>query len=215
MVGAGLLAGGCGSGSGSTKIPTTTPAALRLQRGNLAYVANGLLKLERPIRAEVAASRVVWGSVASGLPRTIPEPVLAGVSAASAKASALPKPRFLGKSKELTGPAAGIAGLYESFDALSRRGWKLIDAAAVGTNSERPAAARFLRANVWLYISSVYDAHFNLAAIAKNLRRGFTELGGSAAFGGVLTPAEVERVADVYGPDGALLEPHPHLTIGR
>ena len=61
-----------------------------------------------------------------------------------------------------------------------------------------PAGARFARENVALYIESVYDGHFDLAQIGKQLSDGYRELGGPAAFGRALTQAEVDALARVY-----------------
>ena len=49
------------------------------------------------------------------------------------------------------------------------------------------SAAAFARANSPLYIESVYDGHFGLAQIGKNLTAGYRKLGGAAAFGKALT----------------------------
>jgi hypothetical protein len=72
-----------------------------------------------------------------------------------------------------------------------------------------PSTARFLRANVGLYIDCVYDGHYNLAAIGQTLQRAYKKLGGATAFGQSLTPAEVAAIAVVYSPARARLEPRP------
>jgi hypothetical protein len=209
------LAAGCGSKSPSAHNLPATPAALRLQRSDLEFVVRGLRAVERPIRAELSATRAAWPTVADGFPKAVSKRDDVAISKASARANTLPTPSFLPRAGELTGPASGIAGLYLSFNALASRGWKLIDATASAAEHGPRAADRFLRANVALYIGSVYDAHFNLAAIGKNLRRAYTKLGASAAFGKALTRDTLDRVAAAYEPHSALLQPHPHAKFGR
>ena len=46
-----------------------------------------------------------------------------------------------------------------------------------------------------LYIESVYDGHFALAQIGKQLAAGYAKLGGATAFGRSLTPAQVQQLA--------------------
>lgn len=76
------------------------------------------------------------------------------------------------------------------------------------------AAARFARANVDLYIESVYDGHFELAQIAEKLRKAYENLGGPSAFGESLTPAEVNAVAAAYSEASARLRPHVGVKLG-
>jgi len=76
------------------------------------------------------------------------------------------------------------------------------------------ARAKFARENVGLYIESVYDGHFDLAQIAKRLRKGYHNLGGAAAFAGSLTPAEVNSLANAYSEATARLHPHVGVKLG-
>ena len=76
------------------------------------------------------------------------------------------------------------------------------------------AGARFARANVALYIESVYDAHFSLAQIGKQLVKGYKELGGEAAFGASLTQAEIDGLAATYSEATDRLYPHVGVRLG-
>ena len=51
----------------------------------------------------------------------------------------------------------------------------MIGAAVYQIEHGTPPRARFARENVPLYIDSVYDAHFGLGQIGKQLRRGLQE----------------------------------------
>ncbi len=74
--------------------------------------------------------------------------------------------------------------------------------------------ASFARANAPLYIESVYDGHFGLAQIGKNLVAGYQKLGGPAAFGTALRSAEVARLAAAYSEPAVRLHPHPGVKLG-
>ena len=76
------------------------------------------------------------------------------------------------------------------------------------------SAARFARANVALYIESVYDAHFSLAQIGKHLLAAYKTLGGGGAFGASLTPAEVDALARAYSEGQDRLYPHVGVRFG-
>lgn len=86
--------------------------------------------------------------------------------------------------------------------------------ASVGQAATRIAAARFARANVDLYIESVYDGHFELAQIAEKLHKSYENLGGPTAFGESLTPAEVNALAAAYSEASARLRPHVGARLG-
>jgi hypothetical protein len=86
--------------------------------------------------------------------------------------------------------------------------------ASVRQAAARITAARFARENVDLYIESVYDGHFELAQIAEKLHKGYEDLGGPAAFGESLTPAEVNELAAAYSEASARLRPHVGVRLG-
>jgi hypothetical protein len=207
---AGLLAGCGGSSSAST------PAAERLQREDLVATVRGLRQAEGSLKREMAAARIAWPLVANGLPASIPPDVRPALSTASAAARAIVVPPLMSEaqSRSLTGPAAGIAGLFRTFDGLTERGWTLTGAASDEIESGSPTAVRFARENVALYIDSIYDGHFNAALIGKSLLAGYTSLGGASAFGGALTQAEVNALEGAYSPATERLYPHSGVKLG-
>lgn len=129
------------------------------------------------------------------------------------RAGALRRPSFLANAKQLTGPASGLAALYESFARLAERGWRLTNASIASITSSSPADARFARENSSLYIDSIYDAHFNLSLVGKSVVKGYEQLGGAGAFGARVTQAEIARLAGAYSIPALRLAPHPAPSI--
>jgi hypothetical protein len=180
-----------------------------LERAQLAQVSDGLRSAEEPVRREVAASRSAWPSIAAGIPRALPSSLRADVAAASASAGALSEPAFMANPARLTGPAAGIAGIYESYERLAERGWRLTDASIAAIAGAAPAAASFARENSSLYIDAIYDGHFDLSLLGKSLISAYEQLGGARAFGATLTPGEIGALGGAYSIPAVRLEPHP------
>ncbi len=207
---AGLLAG-CG---GSSSV--STPAAERLQREDLVAAVHDLRQAESSVGREMAAAKIAWPLVANGLPTTITPATRTALSAASGAARAIVLPTLMGEvqARSLTGPAAGITGLFRTFSGLTERGWTLTRAASDEIESGSPIAMRFARENVALYIDSVYDGHFDAALIGKSLLAGYEKLGGASAFGGALIQTEVDALADAYSPATEQLHPHPGVKLG-
>jgi hypothetical protein len=140
------------------------------------------------------------------------------VKAASDVAGALPAPRFMTQQATLTGPASGIAGLYEDYDRLAERGWRLTETTVSGIRSGPVSVARFVRVNSPLYIDSIYDGHFDLSLIGKKLLEGYEKIqnlskekkfAGIGGFGASLTQREVQALAAAYSIPAVRLEPHP------
>jgi hypothetical protein len=168
------------------------------------------------VDVEVAATKAAWPSVANGLPadtRAVSRPTIqaATASAANLRLPALFEER---EAASVTGPGASLAGLFRSFSGLATRGWQLIGAAIDQIEHGSPASARFARANVALYIESVYDGHFGLAQIGKQLVAGYHKLGGPAAFGTSLSQAEVDTLAHRYSEATDRLHPHVGVRLG-
>jgi hypothetical protein len=211
---AGAVLTGCGGGSGSGV--AANPTAAKLQREDLVAVSRGLRQAEGSAMQEMTAARIAWPLVANGLPASIPAATRTAISTASGAARAIVVPPLMMKvqARSLTGPAAGIAGLFRSFSGLTERGWTLTGAAADEIASGTPAATRFARENVALYIDSVYDGHFDASLIGKSLLEGYSMLGGQTAFGGTLSQAEVQALARAYSPAGEQLHPHPGVKLG-
>jgi hypothetical protein len=118
------------------------------------------------------------------------------------------------QAASLTGPGSQLAGLLWTFDRLATRGWTLIGAALQQLELGSPAGARFARENVALYIESVYDGHFVLAQIGKQLRDGYRSLGGPTAFGDTFTQSEVDALAGTYSEHTDRLYPHVGARLG-
>jgi hypothetical protein len=184
-------------------------AGLRLERADLARLGYALHRLERPVHAEVSAARAVWPALAGGLPQTNSRATHRAIVRALARADAITLPTFVTVEGGLTGPAAGVGGLLKSYTVLTGRGWQFLAAAS----GERRAS--FLRANSGLYVYCVYDGHFELSVLGKKLQSAYRKLGGGAAFGAALTPADVEALARAYSSPATRLEPHPapHLRV--
>jgi hypothetical protein len=210
-----IIVAGALSGCGGT---SSTPAELRLQREDLIAVSRALVSVERPIAIEVAAAKRAWPLIANGLPAGAAAlaSTRAPVAAAATSAARIPTPPVLGETQadSLTGAGAGLAGLFRNYIGLTTRGWTLTGAAIDQIEHGSPAAARFARKNVGLYIESVYDGHFDLAQIGKHLTDGYRQLGGPAAFGRALTQAEVEALGDSYSEASVRLHPHVGVRFG-
>lgn len=203
---------GCGGASRQS-----TPAALKLEREDLAAIARALRAVEAPVTREVAATKASWPLIANGLPadvRAVSGSPAAARAAASAAALRLPALLSEAQTRTLTGPASQIAGLLRSYALLSARGWKLLFASLTQIESGTPAVARFARANAPLYIESIYDAHFTLAQIGKKLHAGYDKLGGASDFGAALTQADVDALVRTYSEASDRLHPHVGVRLG-
>jgi hypothetical protein len=198
-----------GCGSSSAPGAGLSRAELALQRSDLVVLTRGLRQARGPIEAELQTARSAWPLIAGGLPTRISPALSTRIAAARGGAERVAVPDSMVKAEQLTGPAGGIAALLRSFAGLSERGWRLTEAAAAGAGSGPPASARFMRANAGLYINSIYDGHYNLAAIGETLRKAYLKLGGARAFGQRLTQADVDELARVYSPARARLHPRP------
>jgi hypothetical protein len=208
----GALAG-CGSSHSSI-----SRREYALERAQFEQVADELREVQAPVHREVATSRSAWPLIYNGLPKRMSARLQYKVKAASDVAGALPAPRFMTQQATLTGPASGIAGLYEDYDRLAERGWRLTETTVSGIASGPRSVAEFVRANSPLYIDSIYDGHFDLSLIGKKLLEGyekiqdlgkekkFADIGG---FGTALTQREVNALAAAYSIPAVRLEPHP------
>jgi hypothetical protein len=211
LSGALVAVGGCG---GTGKTPS--PAAVSLRREDLVAVSRALKSLEAPVASEVAATKVAWPLVFNGLPVAGASIARPPIAAATESAARIKLPRLLEEAQavSLTGPASQLAGLFRTFSVLATRGWASIGAAIEEIEHGSPAAARFARENVALYIESVYDGQFTLAQIGKQLSDGYLKLGGPAAFGGALTQGEVDALAGTYSEAADRLYPHVGVRLG-
>jgi hypothetical protein len=180
-----------------------------LERAQLVLVSGGLRSAAGAVRRELGAARGAWPSIAAGLPQALSPALRAAVGRAATGAKALPEPPFMADAARLTGPAAGIAGLYESFQQLAQRGWRLTEATIDAISGGPPAAASFARANSSLYIDAIYDGHFDLSLVGKSVTSAYERLGAGQAFGATLTPSEIAALSATYSIPAVRLEPHP------
>lgn len=170
------------------------------------------------VHRAVAGARAVWPRIYDGLPERIGARLQAGIKAASAMAGSLPAPGFMARQDTLTGPASGIAGLYEDYDRLVERGWRLTETGVAGILSGPLSVQRYVRENSPLYLHAIYDGHFDLSLIGKKLLEGYERIeklstqrkfAGIGGFGGALTQREIDALAGAYSIPAVRLEPHP------
>jgi hypothetical protein len=204
---------GCGSGRSSV-----SRREYALERAQFEQVADELREVQGAVHREVATSRAAWPLIYNGLPKRMSARLQSKVKTASEVAGALPAPRFMTQQATLTGPASGIAGLYEDYDRLAERGWRLTETTVSGIVSGPVSVARFVRTNSPLYIDSIYDGHFDLSLIGKKLLEGYEKIrdlseekkfAGIGGFGASLTQREVQALAVAYSIPVVRLEPHP------
>jgi hypothetical protein len=205
-----LGAAGCGKAS------PTSPVELALEREDLVVVSRALQGLQGQSEAEVAATRSAWPLIANGLADRETNLYPASVRTAIESASRLSLPTILNErnAEALTGPAYGIASLYREFTGLASRGWGMLGASIYQIEHGSPHAAHFARSNSPLYIDAVYDAHFGLGQIGKQLKAAYAKLGGEPVFGVALTQAEADALAAAYSEDRARLQPHVGVKLG-
>lgn len=208
--GAPLLGAGCGSGS------SQNPEELRLERVDLVLTARALASEQAGVGRLAQSAKAAWPYVANGLPRRSKPIARQRIAEAALQAAALRVPGLFSEegARGLTGPASSIAGTYAGFVRLATRGWRLLNYSLEQIERGTVFAAHFARANVALYIESVYDAQFEAAQIGKQLLPGYKRLGGPAAFAGKLTQAEVLRLAAAYSEPRLRLYPHATVKLG-
>jgi hypothetical protein len=208
--GAALAVAGCGSGAHATAAESS------LERADLVAVARTLGAQEASVRNEVLATKAAWPLVIDGLPADIHKLPRTAIRTATERAAALRLPALFEEKQaaSLTGPATSLAGTFRAYYLLAVRGWRLISAAIEQTEHGSATAARFARANVALYIESIYDAHFGLAQIGKQMPIDYQRLGGASAFGASLTPAAVDALATSYSEANDRLYRHASVRLG-
>lgn len=180
------------------------------------FVARSLQSLQHQANAEVAATKTAWPHIAYGLPARSSGLSGPDIREAIESAERLQLPTLLEEqhAAALTGPASGIAGLYRVYSGLAGRSWQMIAGSIAQIEHGSPSDARFARDNVALYIDGIYDAHFGLAQIGKQLLPAYEKLGGGEVFGAALTPVEVNAIAQNYSEASDRLEPHVAVKLG-
>ncbi len=211
-----VLAAAATGAVGCGKSSSTSPAELALEREDLVFVARALQSFEGQSETEVSATRAAWPFIAGGLPKRSTGLYPPSVKVAIETAQGLELPTLFEEKQaaELTGPASGIAGLYREFTGLAGRGWQMIGADIYQVEHGTPSAARFARENAPLYIDSIYDSHFGLGQIGKQLTAAYKKLGAQKVFGVALTQAEVDALARAYSEAHDRLEPHVAVKLG-
>jgi hypothetical protein len=208
-----LLAAAALTGCAGNTSTASTPAALKLQREDLVAVVRVLKAAQTSVAGEAATAKHVWPIVTG---KTVAEAAQAQAAGTAHSLTGLRVPALFGEAqaRSLSGPAAAIAGSFRYGVLLITRGWTLTLASYRQITHGPPAAAHFARENVGLYIESIYDGHFTLAQIGKNLQAAYDTLGGPAAFGTALTQAEVDALAHFYSEASERLHPHPPVRVG-
>ena len=194
----------------------TSAAELALEREDLVFVCRALQGAQGQTEAEVTASRAAWPAIVNGLPARSTGLYSAPVQHAVESAARLELPSLFNEQQAaaLTGPASSLTGLYRAFTGLASRGWQMVGAAIYQIEHGAPSGARFARANLALYIDGIYDAHFGLGQIGKQLLAAYKKLGGQEVFGVALTQAEVNALAGFYSQDRDRLDPHVTVKLG-
>lgn len=174
-------------------------------------MSRGLQQAQGAIDGEVTASRAAWPTVARGLPAHVSPRARALITAAREAARQARTRHFVAQARELTGPAAGIAGLLHAFEGLTERGWTLTLNAIDGIEAPNgtPAAMRYLRGGASLYIGSIYDGHYALSVVGEKLGRAYEALGSAAAFGSALPASTVRALTRAFSPAADRLAPEP------
>jgi hypothetical protein len=210
LLGGALLAGCGGAGS------SATPTGLKLQREDLIVTARVLTQAQPQVQREVASTKAAWRLVANGLKVKAGGALQPAIATAARTADQLTLPGLFEESRArtLTGAASSLAGEFSRYRTLSARSWQLIAYSARKIAAGPSQAATFAQANLALYIESVYDAHFGLAQIGKQLTASYKRLGGPTAFGTALTEAEVRQLADQYSEERDRLHPHAGVKLG-
>jgi hypothetical protein len=196
------------------------PAAVHERRVDLERATAALIALERPLAAELAATRALWPLIDHGLLRhrsrargahveLRTSALLTGRLTAAERAAAQMPMELLPGAEELTGPASGLAGLYALSSGLASHSLAELAAAQRLGPGARGATASYLRGNVNMYVADLYDAYFDLSYIGKGLREAYRRMGAERSFGKALSAAQVARVARFYSPTNLRLRPHP------
>ncbi len=194
------------SGCGSKR---HNPLELKLERIDLALLGRRLIAAESPIKQEMKSAKEAWPSLYGGLRSGISRSLEASVRTADMHASSLGAPPYLEEVRKLTGPGSGVDGLYKTFWSLDRDGWSTVEATIDSIRRGPKASASFRRANVGIYIQAIYDAHYDISIVGKDLKLGYERLGGEKLFGKSLTATQVEAIARFYSPAQVGLQQDP------
>lgn len=155
------------SGCGRHKL--ATPGESKLENEDLVAVSAALAAAVPRVEAEVAAAKAAWPEILDGVGQHPGAGTRARVQVADGLAGQLRLPTLFTEegSTELTGPASPLTGQFRSFQALDSRSWQMLDSSLEEIEHGSGPQARFARANLPLYVESIYDAHFTLGESAS------------------------------------------------
>jgi hypothetical protein len=202
--------------AGCTKHKVATPAEAQLENEDFLAVVSALSQASPQVQAEVAATKAAWPEILAGVARHPSAAADAKIALAAQRASEVKLAPLFSESgaASLTGPASSLAGRFRSYRQLGARSWQLIDSSLGEIEHGSPAAARFARENLPLYVEGVYDAHYTLAQTGKQLLAAYKTLGGSRTFGRSLREAQLKRLASVYSEERNRLYPKERIRLG-
>jgi hypothetical protein len=202
------------AGCGRHKVATAGEA--KLENEDLVAVSAALAAAVPQVEAEVAAAKAAWPEILDGVGRHPGAATRSRVQVAAGLAAQLRLPALFTEegSGELTGPASPLTGQFRSFQALDSRSWQMLDSSLEEIEHGSGPEARFARANLPLYVESVYDAHFTLGGIGKHLEDAYKTLGGQKTFGASLSEARIEQLAGEYSKERNDLSPKERVKLG-
>ena len=202
------------AGCGTHKV--ATPGEARLENEDFLAVTAALVAAAPQVQSEVAAARAAWPAILGGVRRGPGSGTRARVRLAAERAAQVQLPTLFTESgaAQLTGPATRLAGRFRSFQTLGSRSWQLLDSYLEQIEHGSRSEARFARQNLPLYVESIYDAHFTISEIGKQLLAGYKTLGGAKTFGGSLTPSRIQQLADAYSAERIQLSPKERVKLG-
>jgi len=202
--------------AGCAKHKVATPGEAKLENEDFVAVTAALAAAAPQVQAEVAAAKAAWPAILDGARRRPGPATRAKVRLAAERAAQVRLPALFTEegATQLTGPATRLAGRFRSFQTLSARSWQLLDSYLEQIEHGSRSEARFARRNLPLYVESIYDAHFSLAELGKQMQDGYKTLGGAKTFGGSLTPSQLRQLVDTYSKERDELSPKEQVKLG-
>jgi hypothetical protein len=201
---------------GCAKHKVAAPGEAQLENEDLLALVAAFNRAQPQVQAELAATKAAWPEIFAGLAAHPGAATRAKIALAARRASEVELAPLLAErgAASLTGPASPLAATFRSYRQLDARSWQLIASSLEAIEHGSPAAARFARENLPLYVEGVYDAHYTLAQAGKHLLAAYKTLGGSKTFGSPLSEAQLQRLAAVYSKQYALLSPKERVKLG-
>jgi len=201
---------------GCAKHKVATPAEAQLENEDFLALVQALERAKPQVQAEIAATKAAWPEILAGLAAHPSARARAKIELAAQRASEVELAPLMSErgAASLTGPASPLAGRFRSYRQLGSRSWQLIASSLEEIEHGSPAAARFARENLPLYVEGIYDAHFTLAQTGKQLLAAYKTLGGTKSFGSSLSEAQLQRLASSYSEEQVRLNPKERVKLG-